>query len=313
MLVVISLPASDASPWMELFRAAMPGATVERRDPDRPADAAAPRADYVVAAWPSDTLFDEQRAPKAVFTVSAGVGHMLRLANFPRQVPLIRVEDAGMAAQMVRYVLASALRFAQRFDTYARQQRAEQWEQFPPRAPAAIVVGVLGLGVVGAAIARALADQGFTVRGHARTGRCVEGVRCYAGDREFHPFLDGLDLLVCVVPLTPATENILNRETMSRLADGAHVVNIGRGGALVEDDLLALLDSGKISGATLDVFRKEPLAPGHPFWNRPEIVVTPHVAGLTIADATVAQIASKIARLERGEPVTGVVDFTRGY
>jgi len=118
---------------------------------------------------------------------------------------------------------------------------------------------------------------------------------------------------VCVLPATPATDGILNRQTLSRLADGAHVVNIGRGASLVEDDLVALLETGKIAGATLDVFRKEPLPADHPFWSLPEIVVTPHVSGLTVPDVAIAQIADKIMRLERGEPVSGIIAFERGY
>jgi glyoxylate/hydroxypyruvate reductase A len=313
MHIVVSLPADEAQPWMALFAAALPEARVDRHEPDRPLDPSASQADYVVAAYPSKTLFAEQKSPKAVFTVSAGVGHMLRMPNVPREVPLIRVEDAGMAPQMIRYVLTAAMRFVQRLDVYRRQQRDAQWVQHPPRAPAQIKAGVMGLGVIGAAIAGALAAQNFAVRGHARTRKQIEGVHCHAGDGELGAFLDGLDLLVNVLPSTPATIGVLNRTNMARLADGAHLVSIGRGDALVEEDLLALLDAGKLSGATLDVFRKEPLPPAHPFWQRPEITVTPHVSGLTIPDETVAQIAAKIRCLERGERVSGVVDYARGY
>lgn len=313
MHVTVCLPAEEAVPWMDLFGAALPHARFERREPDAPAAAAAPRADYVVLAHPCATVFAEQPAPKAVFTVSAGVAHALRLPNLPADVPVIRVEDAGMAPQMVRYALAAVLRFAQRLDTYAAQQRAARWEQHPPRAPAALAVGVLGMGVIGTQVALALAAHGFAVRGHARTPRAVAGVRCYAGEAELPAFLDGLDALVAVLPHTAATAGMLDRAALSRLADGAHVVNMGRGSALVEEDLVALVDSGKLSGATLDVFRTEPLPPGHPFWQRPGIAVTPHVAGLTVPADTVAQIAAKIGRLERGWPVTGVVDRARGY
>jgi glyoxylate/hydroxypyruvate reductase A len=298
---------------MALFAAALPEARVDRHEPDQPAAASAPQADYVVAAYPSKTLFAEQKSPKAVFTVSAGVGHVLRMPNVPREVPLIRIEDAGMAPQMIRYVLTAAMRFVQRLDTYGRQQRAVQWAQHPPRAPAQVTAGVMGLGVIGGAVARALAAQNFAVRGHARTRKQIEGVRCYTGVDELDGFFDGLDLLVNVLPSTPATTGVLNRANMMRLADGAHVVNVGRGDALVDEDLLALLDAGKLSGATLDVFRKEPLPPGHPFWQRSEITVTPHVSGLTIPDETVAQVAAKIRCLERGERVSGVIDYARGY
>jgi len=258
-------------------------------------------------------VFAEQRAVKAVFALSAGVGHLLALPNFPRAVPLLRLEDAGMASQIVRYVLAAALRFAQFFDVYSRQQRDARWRQYEPRSPSSVSAGVMGLGVIGCQVASALVAQGFSVRGYSRSAKEVDGVAVFAGESRFAAFLDGLDFLVSVLPATRATDGILNCESMSRLADGAHIVNIGRGDALVEGDLIALLQSGKLSGATLDVFREEPLPPDHPFWRRPDIVVTPHVSGLTVPEAAVAQVAGKIQCLERGESVTGIVAFEKGY
>ena len=262
---------------------------------------------------PCATIFAEQRAPKAVFALSAGIGHLLALPGFPRNVPLIRLEDAGMAEQMIRYVQAAALRFVLRLDVYAREQRESRWVQHPTRAPSSISVGVMGLGVIGSQVAQALAAQGFAVRGYAQSEKKLEGVKVFAGETDFDAFLDGLDLLVSVLPATPATDGILNRKSLSRLADAAHLVNIGRGAALVEGDLVALLMSGKLSGATLDVFRDEPLPPDHPFWRCREIVVTPHISGLTVPAAAVAQVAGKIAQLERGEPVSGIVVFEKGY
>jgi glyoxylate/hydroxypyruvate reductase A len=313
MHIVVCLEEADASPWLERFRQALPDASFVLRPPRSPVDGSARQADYVIAGYRSETLFAEQRGPKAVFTLSAGVGHVTSLGNAPSHVPLVRVEDAGMAAQMARYVLAAVLRISQRFDVYAAQQRQCTWWQHPARDPADIAVGVLGLGVIGATIARAVAAHGFAVRGYARTDRGIEGIRCFAGRDAFGAFLDGLHVLVSVVPMTADTAGMLDHAALSRLADGAHVVNIGRGGVLVDEDLLAVLDSGKLSGATLDVFHKEPLPATHPFWHRPEITITPHVSGPTIIDLTVAQVAAKIRKLERGEAVTGVVDYQRGY
>jgi glyoxylate/hydroxypyruvate reductase A len=313
MHVVVTLSAAEAHPWMDLFREALPGARVERREPGQPAQGAEPRADYVVLAEPCRTVFDAQRSPRAVFTASAGVGHVLRLPNLPRDVPVVRLEDAGMAAPMSRYVLAAALRFAQRMDVFARQQREARWEQHRAHAPASVRAGVLGLGAIGGAIAHALAAQGFAVRGFATTRKRIDGVECFAGSDRLDAFLAGLDLLVNVLPLTPATTGLLDAAALARLADGAHVVNVARGRTLVDADLLALLDSGKLSGATLDVFAEEPLPPDHPYWTHPRVAVTPHVSGLTVPEDAVAQIAAKIARLERGETVTGVLDRGRGY
>lgn len=313
MHVVVTLSAAEAQPWMELFRDALPGARVVRREPGEPLRGPEPPADYVVLAEPCRVVFDAQPSPRAVFTASAGVGHLLRLSNLPRGVPVVRLEDAGMAAPMARYVLAAALRFAQRMDAYARQQGERRWEQRHERPPSSVSAGVLGLGVIGGAIARALVAQGFAVRGYATGERRIEGVQCFAGRDRLDTFLAGLDFLVNALPLTPATTGLLDAAALGRLADGAHVVNVGRGGTLVDGDLLALLDSGKLSGATLDVFAEEPLPPDHPYWAHPRVAVTPHVSGLTVPEDAVAQIAAKIARLERGEAVTGVLDRGRGY
>lgn len=313
MQIVVTLSEPEATRWMPLFADALPQARIVRRAPDQPPDPRAEQADYVVIVEPCTTLFVEQRAPRAVFTASAGVRHVFGMPGLPRTVPLIRIEDAGMAPQMVRYVLAAALRLSQNLDRYARQQRDRVWDRHLPREVATIKTGVLGLGVIGSAIAQALAAQGFAVRGFARQAKRIDGIHCFDAEDGLSAFLDGLDLLVSVVPSTPATEGILNHATLKHLADGAHLINIGRGTALVEDDLLPLLDCGKLSGATLDVFRAEPLPPEHPFWRRTDITVTPHVSGMTLRAETVAQIVAKIARLEGGEAVTGVVDYERGY
>ena len=313
MRVVLSLPADADACWPDLFRTALPAADIDVRDPAQPPDPRALPADYAVAYGRCDALFDEPHRLKAIFALSAGVSHLLTMRNLPHEVPVVRLEDAGMAGQMIRYVLAAALRFVQRMDVYARQQREVRWEQHYARSPSSVRAGVMGLGVIGAQIARALVAQGLAVRGYALTAKDVEGVEVFAGESRLDDFLDGIDFLVCVLPHTMATDGILNRTTLTRLADDAHVVNIGRGAAMVEDDLVALIDSGKLSGATLDVFREEPLPPGHPFWQRPQIVVTPHVSGLTVPQDAVTQVAGKIAQLERGEPVTGVVAIERGY
>jgi glyoxylate/hydroxypyruvate reductase A len=295
-----------------LLRAALPHAQVSPRHWAAPVDPDALPADYVVAYGKCDTLFDEQRRMKAVFTLSAGVGHLLKMPNVPRDVPIIRLEDAGMAEQMVRYVLAAALRFAQRFDVYARQQRDRVVGAARTRAPSSIKRRCDGSRRNRRPGRERLSDQGFAVRGFARSKKTWTASRS-TRRRETRSLPRRARLPGLRAACDAATEGILNRATLSRLADGAHFVNIGRGAALVEEDLVALVASGKLGGATLDVFRKEPLPADHPFWRCPEIVVTPHISGLTVPGAAITQIADKIMRLERGEPVSGVVAFERGY
>jgi len=276
-------------------------------------DPHAPAADVAVVWRPPGALFIEQPRLQALFNLGAGVDALLALPELPPQLPLYRLEDAGMARSMADYALAAVLRSYRRFDRYAQAQAAQRWRAEPLPQRETYAVGVLGMGVIGAAIATTLQQQGFAVRGHTRSRRTLAGVRCYAGDAEFDAFLAGLDVLVAALPATPDTDGLLDKAALAKLAQGAHVVNVGRGNALVEADLVALLDEGHLSGATLDVFAQEPLPPGHPFWARSDILVTPHVAAETERDPAVAQVADKLVAWSRGEPVSGLVDRGRGY
>jgi glyoxylate/hydroxypyruvate reductase A len=171
----------------------------------------------------------------------------------------------------------------------------------------------MGLGVLGARVAQALAAFEFPVLGWSRSDKEVAGVRCFGGEARFNDFLASSRVLVNLLPLTPGTENILDRDTLGRLQAGGYLVNVARGAHLVDADLLALLDSGHLAGAALDVFRTEPLPAEHPFWRHPKITLTPHTSARTLREESVAQIARKIVALERGEPIAGVVDRNRGY
>ena len=312
--IVIALGASALAKWRERLQAALPEADIITRDGARTtADPNATPADYALVWRPHPSLFTEQAALKAIFNLGAGVDALAAMPQFPRSVPLIRLEDAGMAGPMAHYALAVVLRYAYRFDEYARHQAAREWAPRRPRAPGEVEVGVLGLGAIGAVVARTLADHGFRVRGYARSRHELRGVRSYAGGSELPAFLTGLHVLINVLPLTADTAGILRREHLERLAAGAHLVNLARGEHLNEHDLLVLLDAGQLSGATIDVFDREPLPAEHPFWTHPGITVTPHVSGVTLLEDSVRQVAHKIRSLERGEPVSGVVDWTRGY
>ena len=171
----------------------------------------------------------------------------------------------------------------------------------------------MGLGVLGSRVAQALQAFDFPVNGWSRSAKQLPGVQCFAGDGGLSPFLAASRVLVNLLPLTAQTENILNQRTLSQLQSGGYVINVARGAHLVDADLLALLDSGHLAGATLDVFRTEPLPTGHPFWHHPKLTLTPHTSARTLRDESIAQIARKIRALQRGEPIAGVVDPVRGY
>jgi glyoxylate/hydroxypyruvate reductase A len=312
--VVIALNAHALGKWQEQLQRALPEADIVTRDSERTTvDPAATTADYALVWRPHPSLFLEQTRLKAVFNLGAGIDALAAMREFPRTVPLIRLEDAGMAGPMAQYALAAVLRYAGRFDEYERHQAERRWAPRRPRALDEVQVGVLGLGAIGRVVARTIADQGFPVRAYSRRRHELSGIESFAGSAELPAFLVGVHVLINVLPLTEETRGILRREHLERLADGAHVVNIARGAHLVEADLLALLDSGKLGGATLDVFAQEPLPPEHAFWSHPGVRVTPHVSGVTLLAESVEQVAHKIRSLERGEPVSGIVDWTRGY
>ena len=199
MRIHISTPIDEQTRIAAMFREALPEAEVALVNGIDRDDADLVPADYVVAGYRNEKLFDRERRVKAIFAFSAGVGHMLALPDLPRDVPVIRLEDAGMAEQMVRYTLGATLRFTQRFDLYARQQREARWLYGEPRAAHEFRVGVLGIGVIGGEIARALAGLGFAVRGFARHRKSIDGVRCFA-DEELDRFLTDLDVLICILP-----------------------------------------------------------------------------------------------------------------
>jgi glyoxylate/hydroxypyruvate reductase A len=297
---------TKAEPWLAGLRAALPGATVSEWTPG------APPADYAVVWAPPQRFIDEQPRLRALFNIGAGVDALLRL-RLPPGLRVVRLDDAGMAVQMAEYVCHAVIRQFREFDAYEAAQREERWAFRKPQRRADWTVGLLGLGVLGTRVAQALQGFEFPVIGYSRSPKALPGVISFHGADGLAPFLARSRVLVNLLPLTPETRGLLNRQTLAQLPRGAYLINVARGAHVVEDDLLALLDSGHLSGAALDVFATEPLPAGHPFWRHPRITVTPHTAARTLRDESIAQIAGKILALERGEPIRGVVDPARGY
>jgi glyoxylate/hydroxypyruvate reductase A len=226
---------------------------------------------------------------------------------------IVRLDDAGMSVQMAEFACHAVIRHFRELDGYEADVRAGRWSYRKPRARTDYPVGVMGLGVLGERVARALTVFEFPVHGWSRTPKSIDGVQCHAGESQLDAFLASCRVLINLLPLTPETENILNRRTLGLLKSGGYLINLARGAHLVDDDLIALLDDGHLAGATLDVFRTEPLPPEHGFWKHPKITVTPHTSARTLREESIAQIAGKIAALQRGEAVVGEVDRLRGY
>jgi len=305
--LLLQSDATTGRAWRDALRAALPEATIALWPQP------CPDADYVLVWQPPPEVLRHARCARAIFNVGAGVEALLAAPMLPDHVPVIRLEDAGMAEQMAEYVTLAVLRAYRESDAYAAQQREGRWQKRVRLSKHAFGVGMLGLGLLGSKVAAALAPFGFPLAGHSRERKSIPGVESFAGAAELPAFLARSRVLVCMLPSTPATRNLLDRTRLAALPRGAHLVNIARGDIVVDADLLALLDAGHLASATLDVFRYEPLPEEHPFWHHPRIVMTPHVSALTLIPESVAQIVAKIRRLERGEPVSGVVDRARGY
>jgi glyoxylate/hydroxypyruvate reductase len=304
ILFYTALP--DSAQWLAALSQALPDAQLLLWP------RASEAADYAVVWKPPPELIANLAGVRAVFNLGAGVDAIAGASMWPRGVPLVRLEDAGMAEQMVEYAAYAVLRCYREFAVYERAQRAKSWAPRARLDKGGFGVGILGMGVLGSQVADALRTLGFSVKGYSRRHKTHRGVESLAGDR-FAEFLATCHVLVCMLPLTPATRGLLDRQAFAQLPCGAYVVNVARGGILVEDDLLAAIDSGQLAGAMLDVCAEEPLPAQHAFWHHPRITLTPHIAAITRVEESVAQIADKIRRIEAGLPVGGIVHPQHAY
>lgn len=313
MKLLFAMTGEDPQPWINAFSQHLPDAVSRVWAPgdDAPADFA------FVWKPPADALRGRTDL-RAIFNLGAGVDGLLKVdeqspGTLPIGVPLIRVDDAGMAAQMAEYVLYMLLRHYRRFDEYEHAQDRQVWEDLsvPPRD--AFPVAVMGLGELGTHVAKTVASMGFPTRGWSRSAKQIDGIDCYAGKDGFDAFLSGAKVLVSLLPDTLETRGLIDRHLLGKLSKGAYLINVARGTQVVDADLLEALDNGQIGGAALDVFHKEPLDVAHPFWRHPLVTVTPHVSARTLVKQSSAQMTEKIHRILSGQPVRGIVDRVRGY
>ena len=248
---------------------------------------------------------------RAVIGMWAGVDHILTRPGLP-DVPIARMVDPLIARDIGHYVVLHALRHVRSMPQMAANQRARRWQPVAP-PPVELRAGILGMGAVGTAAARMLRDLGFAVRGWTRTPRAGGGIPCLAGRAALAEVLSAADICVCTLPLTAATEGIVNAGTLAWLPRGAYFINAGRGRHVVEEDLLAALESGQLAGAALDVLREEPPPADSPFWDHPRVTITPHNAADPRPEAVAGALAANIRRALAGTPMLNLVDRDRGY
>lgn len=267
------------------------------------------------ALWkPPKGLFKPLTNLTHIFALSAGVDGLLRAEDLPHNVPIFRLTDAGMSRPMSEYVLMGVLQAHRQMPFFADAQANKNWRRDAPE-PAASEwhVGILGAGVLATAVASRLVQNGYQVSTWSRTPKTLTGVKSYAGSEQLQPFCSSLNTLVCLLPLTPETHGLLNKDMFNQLPAGVSLINAARGEHCVDADLIAALDSDQLSSALLDVFHEEPLPASHPFWSHPKVQITPHVAAPTAGKVAAEQIARGVADAHAGRQPSGLVDREMGY
>lgn len=302
-------PDKYAGPWGDAFADLAPEIAFEVYQPGQSFSG----IPYCLTWRAPEGIWPQMTDLKVVFSLAAGVDRLLADPSFPRDLPLVRMVEPELTRGMAEYVLWQCLHHHRRVWELEAAQSCSAWRPHTYPAPWDRNIGILGLGELGAASAAKLIEFGFKVRGWSRTAKSLPQVESFAGRDQLPAFLKDTEILVCLLPLTPDTQGILNAELFARLPRGASVINVGRGGHLVESDLLAAMKSGQINAATLDVFETEPLPEDHPFWNVERLYITPHNASDTDARSASWRIAKQIARHQAGEKLEDVVDRQRGY
>ncbi|MCP3869566.1 MAG: glyoxylate/hydroxypyruvate reductase A [Gammaproteobacteria bacterium] len=302
----------DPVPWIQALNEAGPEIEV-RQWPDT---GRAGEIDYALLWNPPPTLFEKLSGLKVIFSLGAGVDHLLRNPELPDHLPLVRVTDTELSARMTEYLLMHVLIHQRRQRDYDALQKQRKWQPLPQPPASRIKVGIMGLGVLGQQAATHLRLLGFKVAGWSRTRKNLEGIACFSGEPGLTSFLNVSEILICLLPITEQTQGILNYRVFSKLARGEIgpvLINAGRGALQVEEDILEALKDGTLKAATLDTFQQEPLPPESPLWSHPRVTVTPHNAATSDPRSIAAFIIRQIRGYESGKALENQVDRKQGY
>jgi len=248
-----------------------------------------------------------------IASFGAGVDFILDDPTLPKGVPITRVVDPMLASDMAEYVVSTIFSRLKNFRQYHHDQNSRAWKPKPYDRIQDHTIGIMGLGTLGIALAKDLIRIGFKTTGWANSAKPASSIPVFIGEKQKTEFLNQTTILVCLLPLTEATFGILNKDTLSQLPRGAYLINVARGGHLIDDDLIELINEGHLSGACLDVFHMEPLPKEHPFWKHPKIQITPHVASVSDPASVVPQLVENYDRLQEGEALCNVIDLLKGY
>ena len=310
MAILLSTKSHTMKDWKAALLAVDPSLEI-RLFPD----AGNPTDIEAAVVWTAHDMMELRRYPnlKLIVSMGAGVDHLLRLPGPPPGIPVARLKDVLLTSAMAEWVLLNVLRFHRQDPEYRALQQRKEWLELSAPSTAERRIGILGIGELGSASARVLTSLGFPVMGWSRSAKTLPGVQTFHGADGLMAMAAQTDILICLLPLTPETRGVLNAKLLSALPRGAYVINGARGGHMVEEDMLAALDSGHLAGAALDVFEPEPLPPESPFWSHPKVFLTPHAASITIPSSVAPQVVENIHNMRAGRPLINLVDFSLGY
>ena len=312
MALLFSSKNDDVERWREILSTELPDLGFRVWTPDGD-DIGDPKdIEYVLAWRPKVGAFMKLPNLKYIFSLGAGVDHLLS-KRLPRNIPVVRLMDPGLTRGMSEYVLYWVLHHHRRMKDYLHNARQAKWKQFPQADSHARHIGIMGLGILGLDAAKKLKALGFKVSGWSKNLKNLDGISTFHGKAGLYDFLSRAEILVCLLPLTPATKGIINTDTLSRLPIGATIINPARGGHIIDNDLIQAINNGHISSAVLDVFHTEPLPKNHPFWKNSKISITPHIASLTVPDTAALIVADNIRRIRSGQLPKPIVDLEAGY
>ena len=307
-LLVIS-PGKDPEAWVKALKEQHPGLNIYVYPEDHDKE----EVEFALTWKHPRGIFKNYPNLKVIASMGAGVDHITSDEELPENIKITKVVDNRLEEDMGTFVLSLILAHQRNLLHYRESQLNEKWEPVPYTRNNQIKVGILGIGNLGQRVAHKLLQNDFQVIGFSRNKKEIENVESFAGEDELDEFLEQSNILVNMLPLTPNTEKILDKELFEKLPKGAYLINVARGEHLVEQDLLAKVDDGHLSGAALDVFWEEPIRDEHPFWKHPKIRVTPHIASVTHPKSVVPQIIENYERLQDGEPLKNEVKRDIGY
>jgi glyoxylate/hydroxypyruvate reductase A len=308
-VIVFYSQYDEPAAWRPLFERHCPGWAFQVWP-----DVAEPDAVEVALVWkPPPGMLTAFPRLRLIINLGAGVDAILGDPNRPASVPVVRLNDPGMAIMMMQYVLYCALHYHRNFPEFAQAQKQRRWHYIHPRPTRHTHIGLLGLGMLGSFVAMELSRQGFTVSGWARTPKQIDGIVTTHGAHPAHEWLGTLDILVILLPLTPQTRGLVDRTVLQALPRGVKLVSVGRGAVVNEADLIEALRDGHVGAATVDTCEQEPLPPEHPFWAMENVILTPHLASVAVPESCMAQIVRDIGAVHAGKRPARVVDPAAGY